>query len=247
MTRWKAASIHLCISATIGLVTGALMFGVWYPPPFFHAAGADELILLLVGVDLALGPLLTLVVFRTGKRGLKFDLIAIGTFQSVALVYGMSIVLQARPIFLVAAVDRLVVVAANEVSDADLAQGSEPRFRSRSWKGPQLVAARMPTNPIEKSDLAFSALAGRDLQNLPRYYCDYADGGRALLLRAKPLGQLLTKDAQSAPLVERWLREAGRSANSVVWIPIQASKADMVMLLDAQSAEPLHALTIDPW
>jgi len=223
------------------------MFGVWYPPPFFHAAGADELILLLVGVDLALGPLLTLIVFRANKRGLMFDLVVIGMFQTAALVYGMSIVLQSRPVFLVAAVDRLVVVGANDVSDADLVQGSEPRFRSRSWTGPRLVAARMPTDPIERSNLAFSALAGRDLQNLPRYYCDYADGGKALLQRAKPLEQLLKKNAGNGPVIEGWLRGAGRSANSVVWIPLQANKADMVMLLDAQSAEPLKALRIDPW
>jgi hypothetical protein len=132
MTRWKAASIHLGISTLIGAVAAALMLGMWYPPPFFRAAGADELILLLVGVDLVIGPLLTLIVFRTGKRGLKFDLAAIGTFQAAALLYGLFVVLQARPVFLVAAVDRLVLVAANKISDADLAQGPEPRFRSRS-------------------------------------------------------------------------------------------------------------------
>ena len=46
MSRWKAAGIHLSISLAIGLLVGALLFGVWYPPPYFHAAGADELILM---------------------------------------------------------------------------------------------------------------------------------------------------------------------------------------------------------
>ena len=101
MSRWKAAGIHLSISAFIGLVVGALLLGVWYPPPFFHAAGADVLVVLLVGVDVVLGPLLTLIVFKSGKRGLKFDLALIGTMQAVALVYGMSVVLESRPVFLV--------------------------------------------------------------------------------------------------------------------------------------------------
>jgi hypothetical protein len=247
MTRWKAAAIHLCISATIGLVTAALLFLLWYPPPFFHAAGADQLILLLVGVDLALGPLLTLVVFKIGKPGLRFDLFAIGSLQTIALIYGMSVVLQARPIFLVAAVDRLVLVSADEITDADLAQGSEPRFRSRSWSGPRLVAARMPTDPKERSDLAFSALAGRDLQNLPKYYSDYSEGGKALLAKAKSLNELFRKKPKARATVERWLAASKRGADTVVWVPLQASKADLVMLLGAQTAAPLHAFAIDPW
>ena len=104
MSRWKAAAIHLSISAAIGLVVGALLLLVWYPPPYFHAAGADQLVLLLVGVDLVLGPLLTLILFRSGKKGLKFDLAMIAVLQTTALVYGLSVVLQSRPVFLVSAV-----------------------------------------------------------------------------------------------------------------------------------------------
>src|SRR3982750_4022373 len=99
MSRWKAAGIHLLISCGIGLIVGALLFGVWYPPPYFHAAGADVLVLLLVSVDLTLGRLLTLVVFKSGKRGLKFDLALIAIIQTAALIYGMSIVLVSRPVF----------------------------------------------------------------------------------------------------------------------------------------------------
>ena len=90
MSRWKAAGIHLSISLAIGLLVGALLFGVWYPPPYFHAAGADELILLLVGIDIVLGPLMTLVIFRSGKRGLKFDLTVIGL---VCLACGLGLLI----------------------------------------------------------------------------------------------------------------------------------------------------------
>ena len=130
MSRWKAAGIHLSISLAIGLLVGALLFGVWYPPPYFHAAGADELILLLVGIDIVLGPLMTLVIFRSGKRGLKFDLTVIGLVQAAALVYGLSIVLQSRPVFLVGAIDRFTLVSAGDIEDSDLQKGRQPLFRS---------------------------------------------------------------------------------------------------------------------
>jgi hypothetical protein len=231
----------------IGLVLGALLLGVWYPSPFFHAAGADELMLLLVGVDLGIGPLLTCVVFRQGKPGLVFDLTTIAVLQAAALIYGVVVVLEARPVFLVAAVDRLVLVSANEVADADLAQGSEPRFRSRSWTGPRLVAALMPTDPTARTDLVFSGLAGRDLQNLPKYYHDYSDGGRSLLTKAKSVDQLISAKPAAREAIGAWLKQAERNPGSVVWVPLQASKADLVMLLDARTAKPLQAFAIDPW
>jgi hypothetical protein len=247
MTRWKAAAIHLLISACIGVIIGALLLGVWYPPPLFHAAGADELILLLVGVDLGIGPLLTLIVFRPGKRGLKFDLTFIGLAQVIALVYGMSVILQSRPIFLVGVLDRFVLVAANEVTDADLAQGHEARFRSRSWTGPRLVAAELPTDLKERNELISAAFSGRDVQNTPKYYLDYASAGRGLLSKAKTISVLRAERPQYVQQIEQWLSATGRSEAAVVWIPLQARKADLVMVLDRSTAQPLRAFAIDPW
>jgi len=247
MTRWKAAAIHSSISAVIALIIGALLFGVWYPPPYFHTGGADELVLLLVGVDLCIGPLLTLIVFRAGKRGLRFDLVFIGVVQTVALIYGLAVVLESRPVFLVGVLDRFELVAANEITDQDLAEGSETRFRRRSWTGPQLVAAELPTDPKERSDLIFPALEGRDIQNMPKYYRDYSASGKSLLPKAKPLDALRTLKPDSRGIVDAWLRESGRNESSVVWLPVQARKGDMAMLMDASSAQPLQALAIDPW
>jgi hypothetical protein len=247
MSRWKAATIHCSISLIVGLIAGILLFGLWYPPPFFHAAGADELILLLVGIDLTLGPLLTLIVFRSGKRGLRFDLTCIGFVQAAALIYGLFVVLQSRPVFLVGVLDRFVLISANEITDEDLANGSEPPFRSRSWTGPRLVAAELPTDSSQRSSLAFSALAGRDVQNLPTYYRDYAEAGKALLIKAKPLEALLKRRPQYRRQIFDWLTKSGRDDASVVWLPLQTRKEDLVMLLDATTAQPLQALAIDPW
>ena len=247
MTRWKAAAIHLSISVVIGLVAGALLFGVWYPPPYFHAGGADELILLLVGVDLTIGPLLTLIVFRSGKRGLTFDLSVIGILQTAALVYGLHVVLESRPIFLVAVPDRFEMIAADQIEDRDLALGDEAEFRSRSWSGPRLVAAIIPDDPQERSDLAFSALDGRDVPNLPKYYRPYGTTTEKLLKNAQPLDTLRKRSPQAEALVAAWLAKSGRSADSVVWLPLTSRKADMSMLIDAKTAAVVQPLPIDPW
>jgi hypothetical protein len=247
MSRWKAAAIHLTISATIGLIVGALLFGVWYPPPYFHAAGADVLVLLMVSVDLTLGPLLTLVVFKSGKRGLKFDLAVIAIAQTIALVYGMSIVLKSRPVFLLAVIDRFELIAASDLAPADLAEGSAPEFRSLSWTGPRLSAARKPKDWHERNKILFGKTGGKDIDQLPKYYVDYASAAPDLLKRAKALNELPLRDNEARDLLASAVRKTGEPADHLVWVPIVARKGVLTMLLDRDDGRPLRAIRINPW
>ena len=84
---------------------------------------------------MALGPLLTLVVFKSGKRGMKFDLAVIGLVQLAALIYGAHIVFLARPAFIVFVKDRFEMVAVVDLDPAEVAKAKVPEFRSLSWTG----------------------------------------------------------------------------------------------------------------
>ena len=99
--RWQAAGAHLTLSAVIGATVLAAMLFVWYPEPFFDAVGGSRLILLLVGVDVVLGPLLTLVVYNPRKPRLRLDLSIIAVLQSAALIYGVHVMFAARPVYVV--------------------------------------------------------------------------------------------------------------------------------------------------
>jgi len=247
MSRWKAASIHASISVAIGLVVGALLLFVWYPPPYFRAAGADVLVLLLVGVDIVLGPLLTLVVFKSGKRGLRFDLACIALAQAIALAYGLSVVLRSRPVFVVAAVDRFVLVSASDLDAADLAEGSRPEFRSLSYTGPRTVGAILPKDYAERTRMAFNP-GGKDIDRLPRLYVDYPEVAPKLLSRARPVRELLDgRGAQERGALASALARIGRAADDVAWVPLVARKANLVMLLDPAAGTPLGAVAVDPW
>jgi len=241
MSRWKAASIHLCISAAIGAIVGALLLLVWYPPPYAHAAGADELVLLLVGVDLALGPLLTLVVFKTGKKGLKLDLGLIGMVQTAALVYGLSVILRSRPVFLVAVIDHFVLVTAAEIAPADLKEGTQPEFRSLSWTGARLVGAVMPTDTEARNRVVFDAAAGKDLQNLPRTFVDYDSIAKQFVEKAKKVDQLARTYPAVAPNVTQWAQSHDRQATDLAWVSVVAPKGELVMIVDGHEGTPLAA------
>jgi len=247
MSRWKAAAIHLSISITVGLLTLALLFLVWFPQPYFEAAGGEHLIIVLLCVDLVLGPLLTLILFKSGKKGMLFDLWMIGILQSAALVYGLHVIAQARPVFIVGVVDRFNVVAAADLDPSDLALGSKPEFQTLSWTGPRLIAGKVPPAGKERTKLIFQGPLGKDVQDYPKYYVDYADEARHLLERAEPLAKLRQAQPDSSATLDPWLAENGRDEKSVVWVPIIARKSSLTMLLDAQSGEVLEALPIYPW
>src|SRR5688572_11809421 len=62
LTRWQASGLHLLISIAIAAAALAVTLLVWYPRPLFEASGGTGLLYILVGVDVAIGPLITLVV-----------------------------------------------------------------------------------------------------------------------------------------------------------------------------------------
>ncbi|MFE0502131.1 TfpX/TfpZ family type IV pilin accessory protein [Lysobacter soli] len=246
MSRWRAAAIHLAVCCIVAALVAAVLFGLWYPPPYFHAAGADRLLLLIAGVDLVLGPLLTLIVFRSGKPSLRFDLTMIGLVQVAALTYGLHVLTQARPVFLVGSVDRFVLVSASQLSPGDLAT-ADPVYRGLSWTGPRLVGATLPTDADERNTLLNSALQGKDIERLPRYYVDYRRAASALLKHARPLASLRRRSTEANELVGAWLAEHAVPQADLAWLPVTARGADLVMLVRRTNGEPVGALPLDPW
>ena len=47
MTRWRAAGVHLLVSALVAAGVLALMLALWYPPPLFQAMGGAGLALIV--------------------------------------------------------------------------------------------------------------------------------------------------------------------------------------------------------
>lgn len=119
MSRWKAGAIHFSISLVIFFGLLAVILFLWYPGILFGIDGGRAGLQLLIGVDLVAGPLLTLVVFKAGKKGLKFDLSCIAFFQVACLVAGMWIVYSERPMALVLAYDTIYSVNTQDLLEYD--------------------------------------------------------------------------------------------------------------------------------
>ncbi len=243
MSRWKASGIHLLLSCGIVGAVLAFMVTVWYRWPLFELTGGAGITLILAGVDVTLGPLLTAIVFESGKKGLKFDLTFIAVVQAAALVYGIHVVYLARPVYILFAVDRFNLVSAKDLDPADVAKATLPEFTRLPLGQPSYIAAVLPSDPKERTELLFSGLVGKDVELFPKYYVPYEQQAQNALKRAKDLGILLGRD-QGA--VRRFLDSAGRAPESVKFLPLRA-RADASVLLDASSGLPLGIVKVDPW
>jgi len=244
MSRWKAAGIHLLLSAAI--IGGVLlvMLRLWYPSPLFEAAGGKRLFFILAAVHVTVGPLITLIIFKSGKKGLAFDLAVIALMQAAALAYGVHIVYLARPVYLVFTVDRFELVTAKDLDPADLALVTRPEFKQPGPGRPRYIGVVAPSSPEERLKVTMTALSGKDLQMYPQYYVPYAEVAQTALNRAEAVEKLLAREGET---VESALAHLGRAVRSVRYLPLRAKSEDAAVLLDAVSGDPVGTVLVDPW
>jgi hypothetical protein len=248
--RWQAFAAHLALSALVAATLVAVILFLWYPGPFFQTMGGRDLLTLMVGVDVALGPLITLVIYRLGKKGLRFDLAVIATLQFAAFAYGAYIVFEARPVFTVFSVDRFESVTANAVDRASLAK-APAEFSVLPLTGPRLVGSRLPTDQEARTKLMFDSIGGGpDLQNLPHLYVPYAEVAAEAAKRAKPLARLRGQNAaHPAELAEldAIVARSGKPIDAFSYLPLNVRSGNLSVVLDASSGAVVAILALDPW
>jgi hypothetical protein len=246
MNRWKAGLAHFCISlAVAGLVYLAVRF-FWYPGPLFEVAGGLELLLLVISVDITLGPLITLIIFKPGKRGLKFDLWVIGLLQVSALVYGLWAIAESRPVYITFVKDRFELVRAGELDDADVAKGA-PGFRGLSWFGYRLAGARPPRDPKEQmKHMDLAILGGKDVHFFPSLYLPYEQVAADAARVAAPMAKLRTLNPERASEVDALVVASGPEA-TLGFLPMRAGKSDMTVVVRKEDGAFVTLMALRPW
>jgi hypothetical protein len=247
MNRWQASALHLALSVAVAALVVTLMLLVWYPQQYFTAMGGDALILILIGVDVVLGPLITLIIFDPKKKGLRFDLAVIAALQLAALAFGVSVMFAARPVYNVFVGDRFEAIAANAVDAESLAKaGAE--YRTLPLTGPKIIAARPPDDAKRLSDIVLSAVSGGpDLANLPELYVPYAQLQRDAAKSARPLAGLAQRQPQEAAAIRSFVAASGRAEATMGFLPLKARNRDMAMVVDSTSGEIVGILPVYPW
>lgn len=247
LNRFQAFGGHLLGSAFVALCFAALVFFVWYPWPFSFATGITAILLLLLAVDVVIGPIITLIVFNPAKKELKRDLAIVLLLQIGALLYGLHVVYIARPVYYVFGVNRFDLVYANDLTPENLEQVTDARYKTAPLDGPELVAAYIPESEV-RSIILFNAMTrGEDLPQLPQYYVPYAERKKQVLEQARPLEELKPFNEERGAEVLALIEKYRSIQEGVGFLPLKGKAEDLAVIVRKDSAEILEIKDLKPW
>lgn len=118
--RYQAFAAHMIISLVIFFILLVSITQYWYPGILFDTGNGWKAVGMIVGIDLILGPLLTLIVFNHNKNTLKFDLWVIAFVQIAALAYGTWTIHHSRPLAIAYINNSFMTIFANSALGNDI-------------------------------------------------------------------------------------------------------------------------------
>jgi len=237
INRYSASAIHLALSLLVFASFVAVLFFWWFPGDLFFMDGGWEGIKLVAMVDVVLGPLLTLLLFKRGKPSLVFDMSVIACLQIAALAYGVHTTYQQRVVGMVYADNRFNTLAHSEyvaASDALREKEIEPApLEDFGDKFPVLAFTRPFTSAtypkyLESIYNDFPEIRERSDQYLkvPTHHEEL----RALRLVPEELAE-----NDYLTVVEQALEEAGWRIDDVELYPLKARYETGVAVFDPQT------------
>lgn len=243
--RLRASAIHLLLSGSVAALCALLVFGIWYPYPYREISGGRELFLIVVLVDIILGPLITFTVFNRAKpiKELRRDLTIVVLLQIAALAYGLWTVSAARPVHMVFEIDRFRVVHAIDVPE-ELLNKTPTGVDALPLTGPTLLAVRPFRDANESMEATFAALQGAPLAARPDLWEPYAQARPRVILAARPVALLKSRFPDSAAEIDQLIAATGGNPQTAVYLPLVGRKSFWTVLMDP-AANVLGALPLD--
>ncbi len=245
MKKIHAFLIHLITSIIIFIFFLGIVFFIWYPGPHYEIDGGLHILVIMAGVDIVLGPLLTLILFRPGKWGLKFDMTCIILMQVSALIYGAITIYEQHPAFMVFTVDRFSTIP---IADVDFDKIKYPELKRTFNIGPVLALATFPEDREERQKLMFAVLGGeKDIDYRPDLYKPYQPDLSHLRSRNIDISKIMQLDPDAKQSVITFLRKNNGKLNDYLFFPLKARKKDVIMVLSAKNGMPKGWIDASPW
>jgi len=239
--RLKFFLSHLTISFLIALFVVGLVFFIWYPSSLATAVGVTKIFLMMLTIDVIVGPVLGLLVYKEGKKSLKFDLTVIILLQLSALCYGIYSIEQGRPAWLVFYADRFELVRKNEIIQDNIAKAL-PQYQQSSWFKPQYVTVEFSKDVNQRNgDMFTEVLGGISIAQRPERYVELNKAKKQMQQREQKLE--LLQQYNNKTDVEKIL---AKYPQATAFLPMKASAVDMTVLID-QKANVIKIVDLRPW
>ena len=235
--KFRAVGIHLLLSGILALLCFILVFFLLYPSPLIQATGVGGLFLIMLGVDLVLGPTLTFIIYKKNKKTLKLDLLIIVIIQLSALCYGMYSLYQGRPVWIAYTVDRFELVRANDLI------GVNPKY-PMPWLGTKYIFVQT-SGKTAKEQLEMMLVESQSSispAQQPKYYRRFELTKFELEIKSKSLRYL--KQYNDNHIVEQILKQYPKAD---AYFPLKANAVDMTVLVNKETGEVIKIVDLRPW
>lgn len=244
----KAFGAHFSISVVVFAGIIAACMTLWYPPPYFWIDGGIQVTRLAAMVDLVLGPLLTLVVYRPGKASLKRDLAVIAFVQVAFLAWGVGVLHRERPLlsaFVGVPTERFFPIPQQYLEGA-----SRPlaELLALSRERPALVAIRMPENHVEARNLVRAQLHGLPsvLRQTERYERLEGRQLEAAFATARSRERIALVWPGGEAKVDAFVAERGRRFEDYAFIPVHGRFQTALLALERPGGRYAGAVYLPP-
>lgn len=247
MDKVKAALIHFSISVVIFCSIVAVAIVAWYPPPYFFADGGWQMIRMAAGVDVVLGPLMTLVVFKKGKPRLKLDLSIIAILQVSVLFWGILLMYQQRPVFVAFGVNQFYTVTEDQLAHDDQLHA---KLNMLEQDTPVMVYVELPDDPKKRYSILTAGTrggyGGRPFYTLPRLYRPLSDNIAAVLNAGLDITALASDSPGNQAKLDAFLKKHGGQVNDYAFVPLRCRYKSLVLVLRKPDGKLVGNLGIKP-
>jgi len=240
----KAFSIHLVLSTL--LISSFFLFAIyqWFPNSSLELSGIKDVLFIIIGADLVLGPVLTFMVFNPAKKSLKFDLVAIIILQLSMFIYGAYTVYIAHPVYITFTIDRFTLVSARDAKpdNAKFEEYKIPKYSKAVY-----AYVESPKTPEERNKLLFSSIkGGLDLDAFSEYYLPFNDNIKNIISKGWLVDNIFTTNEQKEEL-SKFLKDNNINQENIIFLPAQGKAKFMTFVVDKKTAKPIKVFDIDPW
>jgi hypothetical protein len=206
------------------------------------------LLALIVGIDIVLGPLMTLILFdpRKSRRALTLDLSLIAIVQIAALGYGLHSGYASRLVFNVFDGKSFQLVQARDVLPKFLNNAQLPEYRSLPFAGQKYAAIKVPDDARARSDLGFYGAFGIGPQFMPQYYVPLQQEREQLVRAGMAQSALQKKHAALAVKVDSLLQHNELRWQDVSVLPFEVKTSTYTAIVRLNPVEVLEVLPEDP-
>ena len=238
--RLKALGLHLLSSGIVlAVILGSLFMG-WYRWPGWYLADAMTVVIVLVSVDVVLGPLLTFVVAKASKsrRELTRDISIIVVIQLCALIYGTVSLWNGRPLYYAFSESVLQLVQAYDI-DAEqsrLGRDKNPELAPHGYSLPRWIWAPLPQNPDERQKIVGAAISGGDdVISMPQYFKPWEQGLPSLREHLKKPDAVAYFGPAEKKILKDRMRAAGISTDEINSMPLSGRGRPLLAVFDLKT------------